>query len=256
MKHKYQPSALDATKCGYSHCNRGLMAHTDMASCEACPNIGPCDIWADMLLCVSCHAKEVAITNEYQSVEKQAERLEVYQNGVEIKRNETIINSRIVLDNIHTPGDLMVADTVSIKEIKESIASDDSIPTDQKLFVECSTLDYHIKRLKQVIFEKNKETMTLHMNQRDIQTYLNTQTNKLREEEREKLKLVNIEYNPGVSKPKPKSEASKKKAFDKAELVHYANELNVPMSALQMICVKKNYTPAQAYQFMKVQLAD
>ncbi len=80
---------------------------------------------------------------------------------------------------------------------------------------------------------------------------MNTLANTLKAEERAKLKLNDVSYQPkpvkplkhGVNKKPPNAK------LDKVELKKYALELSqfgISESVLQMVCVSKNYTPEQA----------
>ena len=88
--------------------------------------------------------------------------------------------------------------------------------------------------------------------QKAIQVYLNQLANTLRVEEREKIKLTDINYKPTATKittPKPVKTSAKK--IDKVELRKYAAELGVSEFTLQMVVVSKNLTVEAAANILR-----
>ena len=102
---------------------------------------------------------------------------------------------------------------------------------------------------QKVIFDANQAVIDATNNQKAIQVYLNNLANTLRAEEREKLKIQDINYQPTKVKPiktvKPVT-TRKPVKLDKAELNKYAMELGVSLFTLQMVCVSQGITPEQA----------
>lgn len=233
MNHSYTPSQIDSTKCGV--CKRDIIAHTDMATCEACTYVGKCDVFMTMLMCPECIAKEKS--------------LQIKSNGEADKRVENLIEKSRAIDySIGVKEDIFNAQTISINELKLSIDGDDSI-TNKRFELAKQLLDRY-QHFSKIIFDKQIEIQEDNTKQRAVQSYLNQLASTLRAEEREKLKLNDINYKPTDSKPKV-SKVTTKKGFDKVELVEWANKANVPLAALQMICVAKNMSPQQAYEHLK-----
>jgi hypothetical protein len=233
MNHSYIPSQIDSTKCGV--CKYDVISHTDMASCEACSYIGKCDIFMTMLMCPECIAKEKALQTENK-------------NGEDKRINEVIERSRAVDYSISVKEDIFNAQTISINELKLAIENDVNI-TNKRYELANQLMDRY-KHFSKIIFEKQQEISEESTKQRAVQSYLNQLASTLRTEERERLKLQDINYKPSETKPKV-SKVTTKKGFDKVELVEWANKANVPLAALQMICVAKNMTPEQAYNHLK-----
>jgi hypothetical protein len=212
-------------------CHRSEKDHTDQATCDACPNVGPCDMFPNiegMLLCQECIAKELAIHN---SPEKQQERV-----------NALLHNASKIDTSIQVRTDIFNAQTVSIHELKSLIDADASI--ENKNFELAKRLTERLNGFKQAIFELNEAMLTKVSEQRSVQTYLNDLSNKLRSIEREEIKLKDISYQPPttkITKPKPRQAMR----LDKAEISKASKETNIPEHMVQMVCVQKGWTPIQ-----------
>ena len=248
MDHTFVPSSLDSSKC--SRCKYDELSHTDRATCEACSNSGTMELFAGMLLCVSCIEAEMKATMLHQSPEKQAERMNTYQATIEA--------SRAIDQSIRVVSDVFNAKTVAIVELKDAIDANPDIPSDRKAFALASELDARFQNLTKVIFDMKAELTELSNERGAIQLYFNQLSNKLRVEEREKFKITDINYQP--AKPKlvtPKEKKTRKPSapkFDRAELTKYATELGVPMNALQVICIRRGCTPEVAASILKEQM--
>lgn len=226
-------------------CKRKEIDHTDMATCEACPNVGPCELYPDisgMLLCRDCIDKEEKIL---MSPENQQKRVDASIAAT----MKLIEKSRVVDYSLQVREDIFNAQTISIHELKEAIDNNPSI--ENKHFFLANELNERFQHFRKLIFDKQAEIVEESNKQRAVQSYLNQLSNKLRADEREKLKLQFPDYKP-FEKPvgKPKTITTAKK-YDKTELVKYANETGIPLAALQMLCVSKNMTPQQAAEHMK-----
>lgn len=238
MNHKFQSSLIDANKC--ITCKREELDHTDRATCDACSNTGSMEIYIDMLMCPSCIEKEL---------ELQKESKNNTENRV-LDMNSLITKSREIDASVTLSQDLFNAETIAITELKTAIESDSSITNKQFKLAELVTERMNL--FKKAIFEKNQELIELNNKQRASQTYLNNLANQLRADEREKLKLQDMSYQPQSPKDKkPRTDAAKKKALDVPRLKQLAAELGLPHTVLQMMCVSKNLTPEQAYDHMK-----
>lgn len=238
MDHSFSASQFDALKC--AKCKRIEIDHTDRATCECCSNSGNMTIFTDMLMCPDCIKKEMETAMEHQSLEKQEERMIEHNNLLEL--------SRKIDYNVQVKEDIFNAETVSINELKTAIESDPAIENKQYKLAEVLLERY--THFKSVIFELNSQIVAETNKQRATQTYLNQLANKLRQEEREKLKLQDINYKPGEIKP-VKTKAPSKRSIDIAELKELAGKLGIPHTALQMMCVSRGISPKEAYEEMK-----
>ena len=62
MNHSFFPSQLNPALC--KTCSRKILDHSKAAQCEACPNVGECDMFGTILMCKSCLAKEYKVATE------------------------------------------------------------------------------------------------------------------------------------------------------------------------------------------------
>lgn len=237
MDHTFTASQFDNLKC--AKCKRVEIDHTDLATCECCPNVGSMTIFTDMLMCQDCIDKEIAAMKEHLSEDKQEARLN--------EANKVLQVSKHIDFNIQVKEDIFNAETIAIVDLKTAIDSDVAIENKQYKLAE--TLLERYTHFKKVIFDLNAQVVEVANQQRAVQTYLNQLANKLREEERAKLKIADINYKPGEIKV-AKAKAPSKRSLDVAELKSLALKLGLPHTALQMMCVSRNLTPQQAYDEM------
>ena len=154
-------------------------------------------------------------------------------------------------------GDLFNAATVAIVDLKKSIDDDISIPN--KPYTLAEELKRRFEHFKTVVFELNQQIVDAGNNQKAIQVYLNQLANQLRSEEREKLKISDLSYQPVKVKPvTPKgiktTGTRKSGRLDKTELRKVASELGVPEFSLQMIVVSKGVTIIEAGRILKASI--
>lgn len=259
MNHAFTPSQVDNKLC--ARCKYTEIDHTDRATCEACGNSGACELIGKILMCEDCQAKEraagaarlqaiatAAQMNKGVNLNKlpEAEREKLFSEAAELN----LLAKSMQIDNaiqLHT--DIFNAKTIAIVELKKAIEEDSSI--ENKHYKLAEVISERFKHLTQVIFDARQKQVDAQNEQKAIQVYLNQLVDKLSKEEREKLKLHDIEYKPS-DKPVKKPSAVKTKKFDKTEVREQAakltEELGFPVadSILQMICVSKNMTAEQA----------
>ena len=243
MKHSFILTS-DSNKC--NKCHRPEIDHTDFATCESCPNVGPCELYPDIngsLLCQDCITKEEELRLSPEEQQKRVDEVRERSKRMGNPSRTLLDNAKNINNGIQTRSDVFNAKTISIKEMQLTIDADDSIK--DKHFLLAETLTNQLNEIKSAIFSKGEEMTVLNSEQNAVQTYLNTLLNSLRVEQREKLKLADINYQPNPTKiVKPRSAPVKK--FDKVELIKYANESGFPLQVLQQVCVSKNMTPEQA----------
>ena len=175
-------------------------------------------------------------------------------NQAPININEVLTKSREIDNRVQVRTDLFNSATVAIVELKKSIDSDDSVVN--KPYALAIELQKRFNHFKSVIFELNEKVVEASNQQKAVQIYLNNLANSLQVEEREKLKLQDINYKPGVMKLPitPKTIRLSKKRIDKKELREYAAKLGVAEFTLQMIVIQKNITVVDAYNMMKINI--
>lgn len=237
---------VGSDKC--AKCRRPEIDHTDHAVCEACPNIGPCQMYPDVngiLLCQSCIDREEMIRNSESSQIKRVE---------EMKADATtrMEAAQSVDRSIQMRSDVFNAQTVSIIELKQIIDVDTNIKPEEKHFALAKVLTERLNQFKKAIFEKNEEMVNMVNQQRAVQTYLNDLANKLRKEQREEIHLRDVSFPvaPIKSPTKPRNSGAPTKKFDKTEVRKFAALAGMPDSVIQMTCIAKNITPEQAYKLL------
>lgn len=218
---------------------------------------GPCEVcdlidtqitvhYGNMWFCKDCWIKEASVTKDLPSVSNT-------QNVV-----QNVLQQAARIDNsVEVRTDLFNAHTVSIINLKAEIDNNPEIIN--KPYALAEELKNRFEKFKSVVFEYNEKIVEANNAQRAIQVYLNTLANSLRAEEREKLKIADINYKPISVKPlKPKSIGTtgtrKSTKLDKNELRKYAAELGIPEFTLQMLVVSKGITVETAANMLRKSL--
>ena len=255
MDHKFHPSQIDATKC--VTCKYGVIEHTSMATCECCSNSGNMEIFAGMLMCADCIGKEKIAIAEYQTPEKQEARLQEARNTGVLNINNILDKARAVDYTVQVRTDIHNAETVANAEVKAAIWANAEIPADQKQFEYAKFMQERITHLQTVIFDANELVVAAQNKQRAVQAEFNVLANSLRQDERDKLKILSPNYKPGVVSKPARTKSPKKPSFDKNELFKQIEQLHkegfdiVTASMLQSTCVQRQMTPAQAADVMR-----
>lgn len=242
--------------------------------------IGTCDIceqsnikvmakYGNMLFCDECWKKEEESTKKLMDPVEQQKRVDEANARVEAQRanlpiasigiNEVLRQSREIDSNIQIRTDLFNAATVSIVELKAAIDADESIVN--KPYALAEELKKRFEHHKNLVFELNQQLIEHGNNQRAIQVYLNNLANQLRADEREKLRIADINYKPAPPKSTSVKEVktrttTKKTKIDKTELRKYAHELGISEFMLQMIVVQKGISVADAAIQIKKSIED
>lgn len=245
------------------------MPQTKTTQCEVCdlPDMACTLHYGNVWYCDSCWAKEVESTKIHMSPEAQQARVDAYNarvnadlaaragNQAIIPINTVLKESREIDSAIQVRTDLFNAATKTINELKAAIDADENITN--KPYALAEVLKERFDHFKAVVFETNQILVDASNNQRAIQTYLNTLANQLRAEERERLKIADINYKPAPPKtPKEKKigTTSTKKKLDKAALKKYAMELGIAEFTLQALCVSQGISAEDAYKKVKASL--
>lgn len=231
-------------------CKKDAIAHSDEAICEACNNIGPCNLVNDILMCIDCETAEM---NTRMNIIEKKDIVYTDKSNVFEK---VLSNARQTDLSVEYKADLFNAATVSIQALKDAIDADGSI--ENKHYKLAEVLKERFEHFQSVIFAENQIIMDAANNQKAIQVYLNNLANKLRFEEREKLKLADITYQvkpvgpvktPRINKPTKK--------FNAADIKKYAAELTkelglpIPEYMLQTIAVSNNCDAESASNILR-----
>lgn len=204
----------------------------------------------NILMCHDCYNHENELQIENQSEVKVTERKEFTSDVHSIALNA----SRIMDAAIQVRTDLFNAEVTAIVDLKNIIDNDESITN--KHYELASQLKDRFEHFQSVIFDKQKEIIESSNSQRAIQVYLNELANKLRSEEREKLKISDINYKPNdITKvlKVPKIKVNKPR-LDKDELNKAAKELGIPVFTLQSFIVAKNISIEVAANMIRASL--
>ena len=224
-----------------------------MGICEVCESETTVSFhYGNMKFCDDCWEKEERASIEHQSLANQQKRID--ENNAKITENKVIQQSIETDNRIQIRTDLFNAATKSIIDIKQAIDSDETITN--KPYRLAEVLTNRFNHYKTVVFELNSKLMEAGNEQRAIQTYLNQLANQLRAEEREKLKIADINYKPNpVKSISPKTISTRttsvKRKIDKKELRAVAAQLGVSEFTLQMVVVSKNISVAEAAELLK-----
>lgn len=168
-----------------------------------------------------------------------------------ISINEVLKQTRAVDAAINVRTDIFNNETVALDDIKKAIWADDTITN--KPFALAQEVHARYIKYKDVIFE-HQQIINDEMNkQRAAQVYLNNLANTLRTEEREKLKISDINYKPrNVALPVNKKTIKMVKTrIDAKELRAAAADLGIPEFTLKMIIIQKHLTVSEAHLMFK-----
>jgi hypothetical protein len=213
-------------------------------------------------MCGPCTEQEEKLYAESQKPENIVQRIaaSTEQANKAAELNQVIMAARTTDDTIQVRTDLFNAATVAITDLKKAI--DEDINITNKPYALAEELKRRFEHFRDVIFEMQQKIVEAGNTQKAIQVYLNQLANTLRAEEREKLKIQDLNYQPKSVKPaKPATITTtgtkgKRKggALDKVELRKFAAELGVAEFTLQMIVVSKGITIPEAAKILKATL--
>lgn len=246
MDHEFSPSQLDNKLC--IHCKRGFRDHSKIAQCEACPNVGPCELFADMLLCAKCYAAEMKAVNDYQAPELQEARLN--EAHKQMRLNELMADAVKQDQTVTLVTDLFNAGTKALVDLLTVIDADPTV--ENKPYAKAQFTISRIDTFQKALFDAKEKVIELENTIRAHRVHLNTQANQLRDEERAKLKIADFSYQPATPKtPKPKSDkgtkaAKKSSKVDMTEVAKWAGKISMPIQLIHMRMLSKNMTAEQA----------
>lgn len=217
-----------------------------------------------MWLCPDCLEKEIKaqadLHNPVAAEARVAEARAIQDKQLNI--NQMADKAKLIDSSIQVRTDLFNAETVAIVDVFNSIDADVAI--ENKPLAKAQFMLERFTHFKTVVFELNEKVVEATTRQRAYQQQLNAIANQLRQEERDKLKLADINYKPSTPKivktrvAKSSSAKVSKSAvkYDRKEIQRVANEIGITEFTLQMICVSKQLSPADAGAFLKKQMDD
>jgi len=219
--------------------------------CEVCDKVDvtiTCH-YGNMWFCDDCWAAESAASAQMSQEQKDV-RVTAYQSSPEAK---VIDASRLIDNSVQVRTDLFNAATTAIVDLKKSI--DENPEIGNKPYALAEVLTERFNHFKQVVFDAQQQIVEAGNHQKAIQVYLNQLANSLRVEEREKLKIADINYKPATVKPAIKrvstSQTKKSTKLDKVELRKYAAELGISEFTLQTVVVSRGITVEAAANMLR-----
>lgn len=197
-----------------------VSSHNNIGTCDICGSTAKLVNYSNMELCESCADEQRAVVE-----------------SMKVSMEESKLEAKVKYDaSLTVRTDIFNSETASITELRTLINADGRI--DNKEFKLHETVQEKINHLKKVIFETEQahkdKMIELNNRVRANQQFLVENANKLRADEREKLKNQDINYKPAtvkISKPKL---VSVKKQVDKRKVKELVNELNKEFPQLQL----------------------
>jgi len=239
--------------------------------CQICNELNEVEIYLATKMCTECRKDDKTDDRVSDSLMIEKNRLMISSNelfqytdvppkiineedldaaGLEkfIKENQMQVDTTAKVRE-----DIFNAKTTSIVQMEKEIEADDTI--ERKHFALSIRVTEVRNHLRKILFDVNeaynKTRESINSEIRSQTQYLNNLANKLRTNERERIKSRDITYTPLPPKATRKPKVDKKK-FDKKELKKYSDLLGGNMEyTLQMLCVANNMQPDKAYEMLK-----
>ncbi len=237
MNHSFEPSTTDPLLC--AKCKRKVIDHTDRATCDNCGCSGEMNLTSnDDLLCPECDYKDL----------KPRTTEELSSRATEVRRRFTEIDAQVKIST-----DIFNAKTIAIHEIKKAIDADVTVPADQKYFTLAKHIETRFNNLTDVIFGHRKEILEAENEQRAIQTYYNELGKKLRQEEREQIRLKDVTYKPLEVKPTKTPKAPTTKKIDVNAIREACTKAGIPQAVIMVntLMVAKKVSVEEAIETYK-----
>src|SRR5258708_3885764 len=176
MKHSFQPSPIKPTHCRI--CDRNLIDHSTVATCESCSKQCACELNGEkMLLCPECFDKHTGALID----------------SVTNSSKEFVARAQAIDSAIQSSNEFFNAGTVSICELRDSIMADESIPLESRGYELRRVIGERIAHFQEFIFKINddkvddKTLMSLGENLRNL-------GENIRQEIRERIRANDDKY--------------------------------------------------------------
>lgn len=244
IQHTYNPD--DNSTRDLCICGKAKFEHR----CSFCGSGLSTRMIANIPVCLPCYNREQDLQIENLQPDKVMERVDSVKKAIQTD------------NTIQTRADFFNAEIQSIGEIRVNIDKDDSIPSEQKQFALAQVIKNRVIELKKSLFEIDEERIKIINQQRAVQTYLNELASKLRDEEREKLHLQDINYTPKPAPVKKTPKAPKvgepkfNLRLNKEELAAAAKDAGVSEFMIQAVIVSRRVSISDAVKIVKANLAE
>lgn len=242
MDHKFSSSIIDSSKCKI--CKRPEQDHGSDAECEVCSKHGDCVDVNGILMCPGCLENEISGKKEES---KQMAQTNPLNSGNPIQRLADMVRDSDA--RISSRPEFFNAETMAIEDIRKQLESDNSVLN--KRFELAQIVYQRVVDFEKALFEVNQTRFEMNDRQQANRVYLQSLSQQLTAEEREKVRLKDISYP--VQQPKlqtPKAPSTKAKS-NKEELREAAAKYGVDTIAIQTVCIARNLTIEQAIELMK-----
>jgi hypothetical protein len=217
------------TKCGKSDDGMPIIMHRGNPLCEDCYTVENPPPAILCFLCKSPVESPVELAKKQPRCEQCAAK--AAKTVEELKAHMDSYKANRISNLIEVRTDIFNADTLAIVDLKAKIDNDPNIANKAYELARILKEDYEHTVAR--VFELNEQLQVAGNKQKAIQTYLNNLANQLRAEEREKLRIADINYKPNPITPKVSKisttgtkSASKKKA-SKKEISEAAKTLGI-----------------------------
>lgn len=252
--HKFVAGGLDKTLC--ASCKRIYKDHSPIAQCEACPKIGPCELFGDMLLCAAtCYPQEIAAQEALKATAEQrviASR-DATLNAQKAEKPMTLDalqrHTQKIDQGIEMSSDIWNAKTAALKVLIDAVDADTTV--ENKPYARAHVTMERIETFQKAIFDAEQALVDARVGLRQAKTYLNTIIQDLREDEREKFRVKSIDYPvKPVKAQKTKSKGQSKPKQTNKSLVEDAMKwgayLKVSGNAIHAMMISSNLTAKDA----------
>lgn len=235
--HRFNPSKLNQLLC--AACYRPIELH-GVVTCESCNKEAKLTNVNGIWMCPSCLDRELEVV---PSIKSQPEKIETEQSiASEINKDtrptelEHSAINRLGSQSISKSEDFFNAQTRSFASRWAEIVADDTIGAENKHYTMAKEVRAFYLNMKSVLFQAVEIQLECAAKQRSSQIYLNQLASKLREEERVKLHLANIDYVPPTPKSAPKSVRVSK---DDKMASMYAKIMGIPIETARRLIDNK-----------------
>ena len=202
MNHKFKSNASAPATC--IECNHDVVTHSEFATCDICKRFPVIvDIYKgyeEYVMCAGCYASEneAALVNKAKLNEASKVIPETIQR-IETEfasRNGNDIKDSAIVDLPMNGDEYFNAETIATVELEKRVLSNSDVPEDKKNFDFHQQMQMRQAHL-QVALKKGIELLVETRSRlSSIQRSMNVNAAKLRKDERDKLKIADINYVP------------------------------------------------------------
>lgn len=218
--------------------------------CEACENeVEKLTTYKTMQFCDTCLAKE-----------KDAEKVLAEQAEDRVRESREIVVRELTLrklspdEVIQSRPDYFNAEAQSHIDLMKEIEADATI--DNKYYAIAQRMKIRLEHLQSKLMEVREHELRLASEERAVHVTLNHLANKLREEEKERLKLQDINYKPSQVVVKPKKEKGPAKpSVSNNELTEKCNAEKVPAAVIKVLMERNKYSIERAITEYRTMIA-